>query len=170
MKKILFFFAFVLTTGLTANAQCSKTAATGQACCASKKTASADAKACAGSKVASASAESEVEMAAAANNNIQKRVCETSGKVTYYEKSVCEHSGSVSWNEVQYDTNQKKFTRVASAGMERDATTGEVKTTGKACCKDGNKSCSKSESGKACAGQKEGSSKACAGHKEGSSH
>ena len=36
-------------------------------------------------KVASASMESEAEMAATANENIQKE-CETSGKVTYYEK------------------------------------------------------------------------------------
>ena len=156
MRKILFLFAFVLATGLTANAQCSKSASAEKACCASKKTAGADAKACAGSKVASASMESEAEMAAAANENIQKRVCETSGKVSYYEKSVCEHSGSVSRNEVEYNTAQKKFTRVASASMERSATTGEVKTTEtKACCKkDGDKKCCASDKGaKACAGK-----------------
>ncbi|MBK8112650.1 MAG: hypothetical protein IPK46_21240 [Saprospiraceae bacterium] len=72
MRKILFLFAFVLATGLTANAQCSKSASADKACCASKKTAGADAKACAGSKVASASMESEAEVAAAANENIQK--------------------------------------------------------------------------------------------------
>lgn len=155
MRKILFLFAFVMATGLTVNAQCTKSASADKACCASKKTAGADAKACAGSKVASASMESEADMAAAANENIQKRVCETSGKVTYYEKSVCEHSGSVSWNEVEYNSAQKKFTKVASAGMERNATTGEVKSTDKACCKkDGNKACCK-----------EGEKKACSGHK-----
>lgn len=165
MRKILFLFTFILATGLTANAQCSKSASADKACCASKKTAGADAKACSGSKVASASMESEAEMAAAANENIQKRVCETSGKVTYYEKSVCEHSGSVSWNEVEYNANEKKFTRVASAGMERNATTGEVKTTEKACCKkDGDKACCKKDGNKSCS-KSEGSGKACAGHK-----
>ena len=63
---------------------------------------------------------------------------------------------SVSWNEVEYNTAEKKFTRVASASMERNATTGEVKTTGaKACCKkDGDKKCCASDKGaKACAGK-----------------
>ncbi|MBK8699547.1 MAG: hypothetical protein IPN29_08390 [Saprospiraceae bacterium] len=158
MKRIFFLFAFVLAAGLTANAQCTKSASADKACCASKKTASADAKVINGTKVAAASMESEAEMAAASNENIQKRVCEQSGKVSYYEKSVCEHSGSVSWNEVEYNNADKKFSRVASAGMERNAATGDVKITdGKACCKkDGDKSCCKKEGSKACAGDKAG--------------
>ena len=158
MRKILFLFAFILIGGLTVNAQCTKSGATEKACCAAKKgAASVDGKACAGSKVASASVESEAEKAAASNDNIQKRVCETSGKVSFFEKSVCAHSGTVSWNEVEYNQTEKKFTRVASASMERNVNTGEVKNTEpKACCKkDGNKACCK----------KDGASKACAGEK-----
>lgn len=147
MKKIIFLFSFVLLSGLTLSAQCTKTASSGEkACCASKK----------GGKVASASVLSEAEQVAAQNENIQKRVCETSGKVTYYEKSVCDHSGSVSWNEVEYNKEAKKFTRVASASMERDAKTGEAKTVAPAAC-------CKKEAGKACCKKGE---KACAGEKK----
>lgn len=125
MKRLLLLASFVML-GLGLNAQCTKTASEGKACCASKK----------GTKVASASATSQAEIAAAENENIQKRVCEQTGKVSFYEKSVCSNSGSVSWNEVVYNETDKKFTRVASAGMERDVKTGEVKTTTtKACCK-----------------------------------
>ena len=40
MKNLLFLFSFILVASLSANAQCSKSASAGKACCAAKKTAS----------------------------------------------------------------------------------------------------------------------------------
>lgn len=147
MKNLILLFSFVLVGALSANAQSCSKATAGKACCASKK-----------ASTASASASTEADLAAEANGNITKRTCEVSGATTYYQKSVCQHSGNVSWEEVEYDSNSKSFTKVASASMEKDATTGKVlKKDGKACCKgDKSKSCSAAKgSKKACAAEKE---------------
>jgi hypothetical protein len=131
MKKVVFFFAFLFTSAFL-SAQCTQAAA---ACCKNKSTASVASteqapKACAG-------------MAMAQESSIQKRIDNTTGKITYYEKSVCSQSGTVSWNQISTDEANKKMTKVASAGMEKTAT-GEVKSTEmkcqagavKSCCKD----------------------------------
>lgn len=118
--------------GVAANAQkaCSKKASA--KCCASKKTAAVDSKT---TKVASAMTEADI--AAEADENISSRTCEVSGTKAYYMKSVCEKSGSVAWEEVKFCSESKKFTKVASASMEKDVETGEVKATKdkKACSK-----------------------------------
>jgi len=150
MKKILFFFSFFMLVGLSANAQCSKSTASGKkaSCakaCAAKKTAQAEST----TKVASAIAEAEV--AAESDESIEKRVCEKSGSVSFYQKSVCEKSGKVSWNQVEYNSDSQSFTQVASASMEKDVETGEIKKGDK-------KSCSKS-CAKKCTGEKKEGSK-----------
>ncbi len=142
MKKLTFIFSFVLFAGLSASAQCTKMAE-GKACCAAKKTASVDAKNCSGAMVASP----EADAAAAKNSNIQKRVCEGTNKVCYYEKSVCAETNAVTWTEVSYNSEEKKFTKVASASMERSPS-GEAKTATPSCSKDSKKAC--------CAAKKEG--------------
>ncbi|MBK9254670.1 MAG: hypothetical protein IPM42_04220 [Saprospiraceae bacterium] len=149
MKQIILFFSFVLLAGVTANAQaCSKSASASKSCCMSKKTASATQTE--GTTMATFAA---ADAALVNNENVTKRTCEISGATSYYQKSVCATSGTVSWEEVEFDTNTKQFTKVASASMEKDPATGEkVKTEGKACCK--------GKSAKACAGKTEG--KACA--------
>jgi hypothetical protein len=138
MKKIIFVFSFLLFGGLAVSAQCTKSAgADGKACCAMKKTASADAKSCSGAMVESA----EADAAAAKNSNIQKRVCEGTNKVCYYEKTVCAETNAVSWTEVSYNAAEKKFTKVASASMEKTET-GEAKAASTpACSKDSKKAC-----------------------------
>lgn len=153
MKHLFLLFSFVLVGSFASNAQsCSKSATAGKSCCAAKKTASADAST--DTKVASVVMEADAAVAAS-NGTITKRTCEISGTTAYYEKSVCAHSGKVSWNEVQYDTDKKSFTQVASASMEKDENGKKVetkacagKTEGKACCKkDGAKSCSSKKEG-----------------------
>jgi hypothetical protein len=145
MRNFLFLVAF-MTLGLAGvQAQSCSKASEGKACCASKKS----------SATSSVSSTSEADMAAAADANIQKRTCEMSGTTTYFQKSVCSASGNVSWEEVKFDAETKKFTKVASASMEKDAVTGEKKEV-KACC------ASKGAGAKACAGKEEGK-KACAG-------
>jgi len=140
----------VLGASLSASAQACNKAAAGKSCCASKKTASVD-----NGTTQVASVVMEADVIASTNPNIQKRTCEKSGSVSYYEKSVCEHSGSISWDEVKFDEGSKSFTRVASASMEKDS---DAPASGKACAgqKD-TKACCKNKTGaKACAGQKAG--------------
>jgi hypothetical protein len=143
MKKILFALTFLMMVGVAANAQKACTKKAGAKCCASKKTAAVDSKT---TKVASAMTEADV--IAEADENISSRVCEISGNKAYYQKSVCAHSGSVAWEQVEFDGESKKFTKVASASMEKDVETGEVKTV---------------EAKKEC---KKGSSKACCAKKK----
>jgi hypothetical protein len=135
MKHLFLFVAFVmLSFGASAQA-CNKGTANGKSCCAAK------------TKVASAIMEADAAVAAS-NGTVTKRTCEVSGTASYYQKSVCEQSGSVSWDEVQYDAAAKKFTKVASATMEKDANGKAVSTT-PACNKD-SKACSKTSGAKAC--------------------
>lgn len=146
MKNLFLLFSFILVASFSSNAQCTKSAAAGKACCAAKKTASVDAKA--DTKVASFVMEADAVMAAA-NGAITKRTCEISGATSYYEKAVCGTSGKISWNEVQFDADKKSFTRVAAASMEKDANGNKVEakacagsSAGKACCKkDAAKAC-----------------------------
>ncbi len=157
MKKLMFVFSFLLMVGMTANAQstgakksCSKTCTKGQkkSCSKSAKTAT---RADGLTKVAAQMTEAEI--AAEADQNIEKRVCSDSGTTSFYEKSVCAMSGSVSWSKVEYSADDKKFTQVAAASMERDT---ETPANAKKCCKKGTKSCDKGA--KTC---KKGDKKSC---------
>jgi len=137
-----------MMVGVAANAQkCTKGAA---AQCCSKKGAAATAEAATAPATRVASAMTEADIAAEADENISTRVCEVSGTKSYYMKSVCEKSGTVSWEKADYCTKSKKFTKVASASMERDAegtVTTEAKPAAKSkACTKGAKSC--------CAGKK----------------
>lgn len=147
MKKILFALSFLMMVGVAANAQkaCSKKA--GAKCCASKKSAAVDAK-----TTSVASAMTEADVIAESDENITTRVCEVSGSKAYYQKTVCEKSGTVAWEEVKFDDEAKKFTKVASASMEKDVETGEVKTV------KAKKECAKGSS-KACCAKKKSTSK-----------
>jgi len=149
MKKILIALSLFMMVGVAANAQakkCSKGAKS--ACCASKAKASASADTAPATRVAAAMTEADI--AAEADANVTSRVCEKSGSTSYYMKSVCEKSGAVSWNEAKFCDKSKKFTKVASASMEKDVETGVVKaaTTKKACTKAEMKKCAKA--GKTC--------------------
>jgi len=152
MKQLFFVFSFILVASFAANAQaCNKSASAGKACCASKKTASVD-----GSDTRVASVMMEADVAAKGNENITKRTCEISGTSAFYQKSVCVASGNISWEEVQYDTNTKSFTKVASASMERTEDGTKVETKACAGKKEGKACCAKKEGAKACAGKEKG--------------
>lgn len=143
MKKLLFLCSFLLVAGMTQ--------AQSKACCASKsKTCSktvktADVQDEATTQVASALAEAEV--AAQADESIEKRVCADSGKVSFFQKNTCDKSGKVSFDEVSYCTKSKKFSSVASASLESDVeeipvmdAEAPAKASKKACSK-GDKAC-----------------------------
>lgn len=153
MKKILFALSIFLMAGTAMNAQ--------------KKCSAAEKAKCAKSGVKCTKAEATTQVAsfmveadalAEASEDIKREECAKSGKVAYYEKNTCAKSGKVSWEEVQYCGKSKKFTKVASASMERESMTSEVsktvdtkapvakaKASKKGCCasKAGKKSCSK---------------------------
>jgi len=146
MKKLLFVFSFFLMAGMTLTAQttakksCSKSCA--KTC--TKSTAKASASTTAGTQVASQMTEAEI--AAEGIEDIKVKECSVSGSKSFYQKSVCAASGNVSWDQVEYCTKSKKFTKVAAASMERDVETGEkVEATAakKSCSKTCTKTCSK---------------------------
>lgn len=148
MKKLLFVFSFFLMAGMTLNAQtteakksCSKTCA--KTCTKSAKTASVDA-----SATQVASQMTEAEIAAEGSEDVKVKTCSVSGSKSFYQKSVCADSGNVSWDEVEYCTKSKTFTKVAAASMERDVETGETTTepAKKECSKKCSKTCTKKAS------------------------
>jgi hypothetical protein len=143
MKHLVLFLFFGLIS-FSASAQCTKDASAGKACCAAKKATASTGTST--TQVASVLMEADAAVAAS-NGTVTKRTCETSGTASYYQKSTCSHSGTVTWEEVKYDATTKKFTKVASASMEKDA-------NGKAV--DTKTSCSKAASGKACCATKKG--------------
>ena len=153
MKHLFLLCSFVLVASFSVNAQCSKSASSGKACCASKKTAAVGTSV-SDTKVASVVMEADA-LIASSNGNFTKRTCEISGTTAYYEKAVCNNSGKVSWNEVQYDADKKSFTKVASASMEKDENGNKVET--KSCAgKSNGKSCCKKDGAKSCSAKKEG--------------
>ncbi len=145
MKKILIALSLFMMVGVAANAQTAKCAKGAKsACCAKKASASADATPA--TRVASAMTEADI--AAESNENITARTCAESGSKSYYMKSVCEKSGAVAWDQVNFCDKSKKFTKVASASMEKDAVTGEVKAA------PAKKACSKGAKSACCASKK----------------
>ncbi len=139
MKKLILFVAMFGMVGFL-SAQCSKTAgANKKSCCA---------------KTAAAAATS-----ASLDASIEKKVCEKSGKISYYKSSTCPASGKVTQTEVRYDDKAKQFVNVAEVSQEASTTNAK-----KECSKKCAKKCSKakatgvSNETKACA---KGSKAAC---------
>lgn len=99
-------------------------------------------------------AQDAATVAASMDPSIDRRVCETSGKVSYYKKDVCEKSGKVSFSQVQYDAASGQFVNVSPSQVAEKAVCAG-KTSGKSCC------ASKSSSASATAGTDEKAN--CAG-------
>jgi len=152
MKQLLLLCAFVLTAGIAtaqdagAKKSCSKTCA--------KKCTNAKASASTDSETKVASALSAADIAAEQDESIQKKVCDITGSVAYFQKSVCAKSGSVKMTEVHYDETANSFVNVSPRDVmsaEKEGTavkaasvTSDAKAKTKACCK-GKKACSKKE-------------------------
>ncbi len=153
MKKILFLLLFVGVAGLTAQAQS----------CHGTKKASSETKAKAEATVVSQDQSPEVlaaaEKAAEADENIEKRVCQKSGKVSFVRKSVCEKSGTVSYKSVVFDAEKGAFVDASkgSCSAKEKAACSKKAADKKSCDKKGDKAscCSKgAKSGKACCSKK----------------
>ena len=91
MKKLLFLVLFA-TAALAVQAQTTKHNCTGAA-----SSASVDV------------SDEAIAQAASLDETIERRVCETSGKVSYYRKDVCQKSGKVSYEPVNYDAATNQF-------------------------------------------------------------
>lgn len=101
--------------------------------------------------------------AASLDQSIDRRVCETSGKVSYYKKEVCEKSGKVSFEQVQYDATAGQFVNVAPSQVAEKAACGSKSSaSGKSCC-------SSKGASAAAASTTEGSEKAACGSAAGAS-
>lgn len=120
MKKLFMLFAVLSFVGLsTVNAQtCTKSASASKSCCSAT-----------------------VAKAASMDDSIEKRTCETSGKVSYVRKEVCSTSGKTSYTNVEYDASTKKFVNI-SPTHNADAAKKSC-TKGKASCTKGKSSCTK---------------------------
>jgi len=149
MKKSIFLFIFVLTAGFL-SAQTTAETATKKSCaktcaktCTSKakmtsteaqpeiKVAVADVE----TETRVASAISEADIAAEADENVERRQCDITGTVGYYSKKTCAVSGKVSYDEVVFDGETQSF---VSSGLVKAATKeAKAKTctkSKKACC------------------------------------
>jgi len=121
MKKLILFVAMFGMVGFV-SAQCSKTAsANKKSCCA---------------KTAAAAAST-----ASLDASIEKKVCEKSGKISYYKTSTCPASGKVTQTEVTYDDKAKQFVNVASVADEAPAAA--KANAKKECSKKCSKKCAK---------------------------
>jgi len=145
MKKSIFLFIFVLTAGFlsaqtTAKKSCAKTCA--KTCTSKEKMSSTEVQpeikvaiANTDTETRVASAISEADIAAEADENIERRQCEITGTVGYYSKKTCSVSGKVSYDEVVFDGDSNSF---VSAGQVKAATKeSKAKTctkSSKACC------------------------------------
>ncbi len=140
MKKILFLLLFVGVAGLTAQAQ---------SCHGAKKTSS---EAQALTQDQSPEVLAAAEKAAQADENIEKRVCQKSGKVSFVRKSVCQKSGNISYKPVVFDAEKGAFVDASSSCSAKEKAACSKKAGDKkACSKKDKACCSKgAKSGKAC--------------------
>lgn len=54
--------------------------------------------------------------AASLDETVERKVCENSGKVSYYQSSTCQKSGATKVSEVQWCTNSNKFVNMSPSG------------------------------------------------------
>ncbi len=141
MKKVLFLFLLV-SGALTVQAQSTKHNCAGHAA----------------TSVTSEVSDEAVAQAASLDESIERRVCETSGKVSYYRKDVCQKSGKVSYEAVAYDAATSQFVNASPSEMSEKGA--------KSCCasKGAKATAASSKDAKSCAGSKKGKS-CCASKK-----
>ena len=75
----------------------------------------AEKKACAKTCAKTAKAAAKL---ASLEDDIEQKICEKSGSVSYVRKNTCETSGKVSYQTVEYDATLGKFVNVAPAMKE----------------------------------------------------
>ena len=144
MKRTLILFS-LMTFFAIAGMQAQK------ACCSSKAKSAAS---CTDKASTANTTAADVEMAAAKlaslDENIDRKVCAETGKVTYTKKEVCEKSGKVSFVNVEYSSELGQFVNISPSALHGEkASCGSSKTAAaKSCCsgKEKESCCSKSAS------------------------
>jgi hypothetical protein len=114
MKKILFFAAFLMISGIVFAQSDAKSC--DKPCTHSEK-----------ASVEETSTASKALMAANNDENIEVKTCEDSGKVSFYRKDVCEQSGKVSYTEVEYQEGNGQF--AVKASNEENVNTAPAKAS-----------------------------------------
>ncbi len=99
-----------------------------------------------------AAALASAELAAENSESIEKKVCDKTGAISFYEKSVCSKSGKVSKAEVYYDVKEASFVNVSpkdvmSAEKEAKVVKTSTKSAKKSCSKSGKKCCASKKKG-----------------------
>jgi hypothetical protein len=132
MKKVissLFTLAAVVFTMNIASAQCAKSTASA-ACCKSKAEGTAS--------VSTDVNKPEAMLVAMKDQNVQEKVCETSGKVSYH---MLNNDDATASQEVSFDDKLGRFVNVspskaccAKDSKEAKACAAKEGATGKACC------------------------------------
>lgn len=89
------------------------------------------------------------EKAAASDASIEKKVCETSGKVSYVRKNVCEKSGKVSYTSVSYDAMSGKFVSLEDAPKEGEKACDSKAKSASGCCASKGKASASADTDKA---------------------
>jgi len=120
MKKLLFFFAFVLAAGsVSAQKVCTKAEMAACKKAGVKCIVVADD----ASEAQVASAIAEAKLAAEGDENISSKVCSKSGTLSFYSKKTCPASGKVTMEEVMYDAENAAFVNVSpkDAMAEKEA-------------------------------------------------
>jgi len=156
MKNILFLFLFVFSASIVSAQTCTKAKkASDKASCA---------KTCASKKSASltkvASAVMTADLAAEADESIEKRVCSKSGAESFYQTYTCSETGKVSHKEVEYDADTQTFVNVKSAMKE--STPVKIAPAKEACGTTCAKDCCKAKDGKVKSAVKTATAKKCA--------
>lgn len=149
MKRILILFSlmsFFAIAGMQAQKACCSSKAKSAASCTDKASAT---------KTASADIEMTAAKLASLDENIDRKVCPETGKVTYLKKEVCEKSGKVSVVNVEYDSDLGQFVNISPSELHgkqancSGSKTASAKTaSAKSCCSGKEKAscCSKSAS------------------------
>ncbi|NNE28401.1 MAG: hypothetical protein HKN16_02115 [Saprospiraceae bacterium] len=108
MKKVLLMFACLGVFAFGAQAQKASCTKSKASCVKSAKvtgTASID--------------DAVVAKAASLDETVERRVCEKSGSVSYFQNSTCPVSGKVTAKEVSYNTATGKFVNVSPEAMSK---------------------------------------------------
>jgi len=109
--------------------------------------ASVSAQSCTKSKAECTAAASK---AASLTADVEKKVCEKSGKVSFVRKSVCEKSGKASYANVEYNTATKKFVNI-SPSSEKATKAASCTGKSKASAAKGKATAASAKSGASCA-------------------
>ena len=150
MRRFLLLFALIGFVAI------GNTSAQKKACTYAKKSVEASA----------TDAEAFAAKAASLDETVERKVCEKSGKVSYFQSATCEKSGATKVSQVQWCTNSNKFVNMSPSGEAKKSCAAKCAkgAKGKAGCSKGTKATSVSAK-KGCCSSGTCQKACCAGKK-----